>query len=108
VAGVPSIVRHHFLIRAVLVEAAFRAEARMVKLPEAFEPSRVDQETVGAEYAAYAASELGKIAKQPTSSKQDKRYPINTRFTSQTLAIYGQLCAAVRCAITLRFCSKMT
>ena len=32
----------------MLVEAAFRAEARMVKLPEAFEPSRVDQETVGA------------------------------------------------------------
>ena len=106
-AGVPSIVRHHFLILAVPVDDV-RAEARMVKLPEAFEPSRVDQETVGAEYAAYAASELGKIAKQPTSSKQDKRYPINTRFTSQTLAIYGQLCAAVRCAITLRFCSKMT
>ena len=46
-AGVPSIVRHHFLILAVPVDDV-RAEARMVKLPEAFEPSRVDQETVGA------------------------------------------------------------
>ena len=88
VAGVPSIVRHHFLILAVPVDDV-RAEALIVKSPEKFEPLRVDQETAGVKSVAEITSELGKMAMQLTTSEQTNSHHLIVLFTLKTISVLG-------------------